>query len=181
MTTPVLTTDGVIGGGNAISTNSKYVERSVYFMQWINLNVKARNIFAYGIEGTHWNMNPEGNVTRTEAGTTNYLPAAWPQGTFFTQYVEAPHPANNWEGLLKTCLSSEATPLLGFVPDNSKVETEIAGVDLIWAQYSRALSCGSVEDPAADLANVLEQLKASGLDNIIQEYQAQVDAFLAAQ
>ncbi len=182
ITEAIYTTDYIIGSGHAISTNSDYIERALLYLQWINCNSEARNILCYGIEGTHWNLTDEGSVERTDEGSSKYAPASFSQATFFTTIPESPKSVDSWDGLLESCSNASATPLLGFVVDNTAVETEVAAIDLIYSQYSRALMVGAFDgDAQAELASVLEQLNASGLDTVMEEYQSQVDEFLAAQ
>ncbi len=174
----VYTTDSVIGSGHAISVNSEHVERALLFLQWINTDFEARNIFCYGIEGTHWNLTKDGTVEKTEQGMNKYRPASFSQGTFFTTIPEAPKERNSWDGLLESCMSAKATPLLGFSPKTEAVETQIAAADTVWKQYSKNLECGMSKDPAADIATALEALNGAGLQDIIAEYQSQVDEFM---
>lgn len=177
----VYTTDSIVGSGNAISINSDHIERSLLFLQWINCNSEARDIFCYGVEGVHWNKTAEGTAERTEAGNTGYRPGNFAQGTFFTETPEAPKSLDSWDGLLESCMNAMATPLLGFTPDNSAIENELAATNMIWSQYSRAFMVGATENPEAELAAALTELEAAGLNTIIDEYQAQVDEFLASK
>lgn len=178
---PIYATDFVLGSCHAISVNSKYVDRAVLFLQWINCDFDARNTFVYGIEGTHYNLTDEGTVEVTERGTNKYRPAMFSQATFFTTIPEAPKPLNSWDGLLQACLEAKATPLLGFTPNNELVENELAQLNTTYKQYERALNCGAVADPAAELARVLDEMNATGLQDVIDIYQEQVDEFLAAK
>lgn len=147
----VYTTDSIVGSGNAISINSDHIERSLLFLQWINCNSEARDIFCYGVEGVHWNKTAEGTAERTEAGNTGYRPGNFAQGTFFTETPEAPKSLDSWDGLLESCMNAIATPLLGFTPDNSAIENELAATNMIWSQYSRAFMVGATENPEAEL------------------------------
>ncbi len=177
----VYTTDSVIGSGHAISVNSDHIERALLFLQWINTDFKARNVFYYGIEGTHWNLTDEGTVEVTPQGMNKYRPSSFSQGTFFTIIPEAPKARDSWDGLLESCMKAEASPLLGFTPNNEVIETEIAAADVVWKQHEKKIIYGLSKDPEADMAAALEALNGAGLQNIIDEYQSQVDAFLQAK
>ena len=172
------TTDFVIGSGHGISVNSNYVERSLLFLQWINCNYEARNLLLYGIEGVHWEKTAEGTVQKTECGTQKYSPASFSQATFFTTIPEAPKAIDSWDGLLKSCMTAEATNLLGFTPNNENIQNELAGINTVWAQYSKNIEHGLTEDPEADMAIAAEALKVAGLQTVLDEYQAQVDAWV---
>lgn len=175
------TTDSVLGSAHAISVNSDYVERALLYLQWINCNSEARNIFCYGIEGTHWNKTDEGTVERTDRGATKYNASSFSQATFFTVIPEAPKALDSWDGLLKSCMEATATPLLGFTPNNEMIENEISSVSAIAAQYERALRVGAVDDPAAAIAQARDGVMSAGMQAIIDEYQTQVDEFMASK
>ena len=172
------TTDYVIGSGHAISVNSDYVERALLFLQWINCNYEARNIFVYGIEGTHWNKTEEGTAQKTEQGLNKYSPSSFSQATFFTTIPEAPKPLNAWDGLLESCQTASATKLLGFTPNNDNIQNELAALNTVWSQYSKNITCGVSQDILADMETALEAMKVAGLQTIIDEYQAQVDEYI---
>ena len=61
------------------------------------------------------------------------------------------------------------------------IENELAAINSVSAQYDRALRVGAVDDVAAEVSNVLNALQGAGLQSIIDEYQSQVDAFLASK
>ena len=178
--TPALyTTDYVIGSGHAISVNSDYIERALLYFQWINCNYEARNIILYGIEGVHWNKTEEGTAQKTEQGVSKYSPASFSQATFFTTIPEAPKSLNSWDGLLESCMNASATKLLGFTPNNENIQNELAAINTVWNQYSKNITCGVSQDVLADMDVALEALKVGGLQAIIDEYQAQVDEWIA--
>ncbi len=173
----VYTVDSAIGACNAISYQSENVERALLWFQWINCNNTARDIYCYGIEGKHWNKTAEGVIERTEEGNTNYRVSAFSQGSFFTMTPEVPNTADVYLGLLQSCVEAPVTVLQGFAGDASEVETQIASVDTVWTKYQRSLNCGVYEDVDAQIATILEELRGAGLDEIIAEYQSQVDEF----
>ncbi len=69
-------------------------------------------------------------------------------------------------------------PTYGFTPDNANVATQIAAVSNVYNQYYDVLTYGEV-DPAEYLPIFLQELKTAGIDDIIAEYQSQLDAWLA--
>ncbi|MBO5034460.1 MAG: extracellular solute-binding protein [Oscillospiraceae bacterium] len=68
-------------------------------------------------------------------------------------------------------------PLYGFTPDPSKVSNEIAAVSNVVDQYLKPLTYGDV-NPDELYPQFIDALKAAGIDNIIADYQAQVDEWV---
>ena len=77
---------------------------------------------------------------------------------------------------------NSADPLIstGFIFDNSSVLTEISALTNVRDKYIDAIGSGAV-DPAEAIPEMNEALKKAGLDKVIQEKQAQLDAFISAK
>ena len=73
-----------------------------------------------------------------------------------------------------------ASLLSGFVFDSSSVQTEIANVTSVVTEMLKPLVTGSV-DPETTVPQFLERLKTAGVDKIIAEKQAQLDAWNASK
>ena len=67
---------------------------------------------------------------------------------------------------------------LVFFFDPTNVETEMAQLANVNAQYALALDCGAT-DPETELPAFLEALDAAGMQKYLDEANAQMDAFLA--
>ena len=65
----------------------------------------------------------------------------------------------------------------GFIPDSSNVSTQVAAVSNVYDQYYDVLTYGDV-DPAEYLPMFLSELETAGINDIIAEYQTQLDAWL---
>jgi len=70
-------------------------------------------------------------------------------------------------------------PLYGFTPSTANVATQVAAVSNVVDQYLKVLTFGDV-DPDEFYPQFLDALKVAGIDDIIADYQAQADAWLAA-
>ena len=66
----------------------------------------------------------------------------------------------------------------GFTPSTENVQTQVAAVANIVNQYNTTLTYGE-EDPAEVLPEFLADLEAAGINDIVADYQAQLDAWLA--
>lgn len=71
-------------------------------------------------------------------------------------------------------------PAFGFSPSNDKVSSQVAAVSNVVTQYNDALIYGDI-NPDDFLPKFLEELESAGINDIISEYQSQLDAWLANQ
>lgn len=152
-------------------------------MQYLNeqyTNPEIMNLLAWGIEGVHYDVMEDGHITTAAAldgQESGYNPqAGW---IFGNQYI-----THVWEGddidlyvQLKEFNDTAAkSKAFGFTFDNSSVITETAAVQSVYDQYKMGLECGLV-DPSTGIDEMVSALKAAGLDTIIAEKQAQLDAW----
>ena len=73
--------------------------------------------------------------------------------------------------------SAWVAPLFGFTPNSDNVSTQVAAVSNVYNQYDKALMYGDV-DPASYLPEFQAALEAAGINDILADYQAQVDAWV---
>lgn len=76
--------------------------------------------------------------------------------------------------------NSKKSEYLGFLFDGANVKTEITAVNNVISQYYTGLECGEM-NPAETLPKFISELEAAGIDAIIAEKQAQLDAWKAQQ
>lgn len=141
----------------------------------------------YGLEGVSWEWNedkssiqyPEGLSIDTVPYTALYTCGAF--GNQFLLYGFDGNTSNEDKVFMKE-LIDEAwyPPLFGFIPDASKVSTQIAAISNVYDQYINVLTYGDV-NPDEYLPQFIEALKTAGIEEVMAEYQAQVDAWLAAK
>ena len=62
--------------------------------------------------------------------------------------------------------------------DVTNIQNEIANCNTVWDKYKNDLLTGA-SDPATAVPACIEELKAAGLDTVIEEAQKQVDEFFA--
>ena len=82
-----------------------------------------------------------------------------------------------WEKLRAFCDSAYVSPALGFTFDSSKVVNEITACNNVIAKYEVGLRWGML-NPEETLPKFNEELYSAGLQTIMDEKQAQLDAFL---
>ena len=83
------------------------------------------------------------------------------------------------EGVYKADREADPSPVTGFTFDANPVKTELANCSAVISEFVPVLSNGA-GDPAELLPQFLSRLENAGIDTIIAEKQAQLDAWKAA-
>lgn len=176
---PFLTTANVIATMIGVTTNSKYPEKAVELINLINTDKEFYNTFIYGIEGVDYKLNEEGKVEILPDAKYDISVNSWAYGSVFNSYVPAGNDDHVWEAHDAINRSAACSSIMGFNFDATKVQTEIANVAAVCTEYIKPLSLG-VLDLEEAYPEFLQKLKDAGVDAIIAEKQAQIDAFWEA-
>ena len=164
----------------AISRTSENAERGLMLINLIHSNQDLFRLMTYGFEGDHYTLNDEGRLERVEGSGYN-IRFDWPFGDAITDGFrpasEDPAFLDNHFAALEIGVPS---PLLGFNLDITPIESEIAQLQAITDQFGPQLNTGA-GNPDDVLPNFLEQREASGVQNVIDEVQSQIDEWLASQ
>lgn len=140
----------------------------------------------YGVEGISWEWNEDKTSIQYPEGLgIDSVPytALYTCGAFGNQFLLYGFDGNTSEDdklFMKDLIDNAWYPqLFGFTPDSSNVSTQVAAISNVYDQYYNVLTYGDV-DPAEFLPQFLEALDAAGIDEVMAEYQSQVDAWIAA-
>ena len=162
----------------AVPQSAKYPEAAVTMLSMIYTSPELNTLLAWGIEGRDY------VVTDGIAG--------YPDNNPDVPYHSADYMAGNqflvipWDGSSADFreISLEATknaPLsayLGFTADTSNITNEVSAVSNAVAEFSKQINTGLAQPEVLDDFNA--KLEASGIQKIIDEYQAQLDAWMEA-
>jgi len=147
-------------------------------------NPELADILINGIEGEHYVKDTVNGVLRypegVDASNTTYSSVAW---AWLNELISTPWEADGpdiWKETLAFNESAHNSIAKGFMWNNSNVLNEITACNNVKAKYQNALECGSL-DPAEALTRYNQELKDAGVDRIVAEKQAQLDAWLADQ
>lgn len=185
---PYLSTSGIQGSMNAFSVtledNPERFDLALKYQELVNTDREFRDMLRYGIPGTHFNYQEDGSVIRTQAGKDNYAPWAFSQGSYELSSIETSEgvKANltQWVDTFKSYEGAVVAVNPGFAFNPDPVKMEVAAVSAVKEKYSAQLYTGTI-DPETAIPKIKAEMVAAGLDKIIAEAQAQVDAFLAAK
>ena len=141
----------------------------------MNTDSKFRDMCAYGTEGNYMEYAEDGTVQKLRDDWN------WPsytQGTFFILSTQADGDPDAWNQVKEQNESATSSTCLGFALDVTNIQNEIANCNTVWDKYKNDLLTGA-SDPATAVPACIEELKAAGLDTVIEEAQKQVDEFFA--
>ena len=171
----VLSNSTVQGSMNCISASCKYPEKALQLLELVNTDSYVRDALYYGLEGDNFEYTADGKIHRLN---TDWTMAGYTQGTFFQVSMLDTDEFNQWDEVKALNENAIASPALGFSFNTEPVADELAACIAIYTQYRSILTTGT-QDPHTTAADMLDQMYASGLQTIIDEAQAQLDAWKA--
>ncbi len=182
LTEPLSTTGNVTAIMWGIPYAAAEPEAAMEFLNLMYSDPEVSRLLNYGIEGVHYQVLENGKFDYLE-GQSNANNTYHPEMTWIwpNTYI-----AGEWEGSqenlgsLMTEFNSNArkSAALGFVFDNTNVINEVTACSNVIKQYAYGLEVGAV-DVDSVLPEFQQALKDAGIERIIEEKQAQLDAWLA--
>lgn len=171
---PIFSNGSVRGSMNGIYSGTKNVEAALKLLELVNTDPKARDMICYGEEGV--------NFDYVEGG--KYVKPNQEKGFGWARYTQANHliltPEETNKNFIEqlTTLNKTATPsvMLGFSPDYSKLESELAALRATYEKYEAELITGT-RAPEDIVPQMMKELRAIGLDDVMKELQKQIDEF----
>lgn len=160
----------------AVSSTSKHPEAAVKFLDWLYTSQENYDLVVYGVEGLTWEDKGTGLYTRPDPNFE--FNADWMIGNLkFTRYEVGTY--QKFIDILGTEKTEGVTNsvALNFVFDSTKVANEYANsmAEVQRSIYPIKLGIVSYEE---GYEAALKKLKAAGIDKVIAEYQAQLNAHL---
>lgn len=180
---PWSTSSAYTGVTYGINANSKNPDAAWTLLEAFYTDADVATLLLDGIEGTHYVDNGDGTISHPDgidSSNTTYGGAdqAWlyPNSTL-TQPIDTLGDADYFDKLMEFNNSATESAALGFMFDTAQCADAYSACLNIHQKYFNALLCGAV-DPDEVIPQAVEEMKAAGLDEVIAEEQAQLDAFL---
>lgn len=172
----------------AVNAYSEHIDKCVELMELLNTNDALFQLIGIGEEGVDFDYDENGNVIYTNGGYYTYN--EWQIAQSFDDEGFDRMPLSKgevgevqkatYEYIYAGDRDAIASPLSGFVFDDSNIRTEIANVQAVLDEMLLSLITGSV-DPETKIPEFLSRLEAAGAGTIVAEKQAQMDAWLATK
>ncbi len=168
-----------------IAGNSEKPEKAMEMLNLMYTNPEISNLFINGIEGVNYQIVDESNkiinyAEGVDATTTNYSVVGWAWPNEQITHVWNGDEPDVWDQLSKFNASAQSSPAKGFVFNNESVLNEVTACNNVIDKYKNGLITGCL-NPEEAIPEMNEDLRAAGIDTIIAEKQAQLDAWIAEQ
>jgi putative aldouronate transport system substrate-binding protein len=142
----------------------------------MNTDAVIATTLAYGVEGVHFTRNADGTLTRTEKGLQEI--GAWARGV--GNYMDLVPALDVMGATFKDDFKAEnslavPTAFVGFTFDPAPVETEIAALKNVYAEYNYRIASGSGN--AALLEEYIKKLNDNQLQKVLDEINRQIEVF----
>ncbi|HHV12150.1 MAG TPA: ABC transporter substrate-binding protein [Clostridiales bacterium] len=172
-------TSSIVNTNWMIPASSVDPDKAMQFMDLMYTDPVVANLLLNGIEGTHYEENEDGTISRIDPDNNKYQEyLGWAYGNQFITKVWEGNALDIYEKTREFNASSLKSKALGFSFDNSAVVNEITACTNVANKYRTALECGAV-NPEEILPKFTADLNAAGIEKIIKEKQAQLDAWAA--
>ena len=182
---PIINTGAVQGSITSVCATSEHPDLAVKYIEEVNNNPELLNLLNYGIEGKHWVWvdkdkklisYPEG----VDGQTVGYNPNAyWQFGDRHNLYLMDESDVGVFDRIDADMKNAAYSPVMGFTPDRTAIQNEIAQISTVAKQYCDPLEKG-LADPATGLKDCQDKLKEAGIDKVVAEIQRQVDEWAKA-
>ncbi len=177
LTDPLASTSTIVNTNWMIPASSANPQKAMEFMRLMYTDETVANLLLNGIEGVHYEENEDGTISYIDAENCKYQDyLAWAYGNQFITKVWSGNEPDVYEKTREFNDSAVKSKALGFSFDTTNVVNEITACQNVTSKYRASLECGEV-DPAEVLPQFISDLKAAGIEKIIQEKQTQLDAW----
>lgn len=170
----ILSNETVRGSLNMVSINAKYPDKCLQLLDLVNCDTKLRDLFYYGEEGVNFEYTADKKVHKIN---NDWALAGYTQGSFFTVTLLDTDEFNQWDEVKALNEAAESSVMLGFTFDTNSVSDQLANCREIWLRYRSEVMTG-VQDPETVVPKIKEELMKAGWQEVMDEAQRQVDAFL---
>lgn len=169
-----------LGTMTCVNVNSKNPEAALKMYQIMWTDAEIFNMLLFGIEGEHYTKAGEDRVSViADSGYNMGGNYGWQLGNQFNAYKMDGQADDIWEVTDAINNAAEVSPLAGFAVDVSPVETELAQISAVVAEYDGKYIYA--EDYDAWVSEYMAELEAAGAETVRAEFQKQLDAFYATR
>lgn len=167
-----------------VNPATKNADKAVAMLALMATDPEIVNLMVNGIEGVHYVVKEDGTATYPEGVDSSNV--GWCIGYSWanmnsTLSIPFNYPSNYFDLMLQSNKDGLKSNAFGFKLDSTNIADEIAACTNVYNQYFKALFSDAVDDYDAMVKTLQDEMKAAGIEKIVAEKQAQLDAFLAAK
>ena len=183
-------------GGNGVSATCENPEEAILFIEALttgtDLGKEIYNTLVFGLEGEHYTKDASDpnrietlEYTGSQGGVdTTYAGLKWILGNSFYAYKNQAVQDGQFENIKKynEAPETQASDHNGFVVSTANVTTQIEQINAVRNEYYSLLLKGihGVNGWEAKYDEFVAKLEAAGLQTVIDDFQAQLDAWMVA-
>lgn len=180
-----LTTGNVNFAQYMVPTACSTPEKAVKLLDIMLTDKDMANLFMYGVEGQDYVVKDEANEIvgypeGVDSSTVGWNNETWLAGNGSLAYVWESDEPGLWDRYKEFNDSAVVSPLYGFTFDTQNVKTEITAITNVITKYE-AVICAGYSEPEEAVSQMVEELNAAGINNIIEEAQTQIADWKANQ
>ena len=179
-----ITTTTVNRNSWTIPVNSREPEAAMKFLNLMYSDKEIIDLLNYGIEGIHYTVLEDGTygpVPDETVTSTGYpLNLTWLFGNQYLSGVWTGDSPDLREESQAINDAAEMSYLLGFAASSDGFDTQISAITSASGEYLYGLVCG-VSVPSDVLPEFNSKLETAGINDLIADVQAQLDAWLEEQ
>lgn len=170
----------------SVNANCEYPERAVQLLNYLYTSEECMNLLSWGIEEKDYVFvdkekgiidYPEG----VDSSTVNYsLWSKFGVPNTYLQYLLNGSDPEQWVQMDAFNSGAKPSKAFGFAFDESPVASQVAAVKNVTDEYVTALGSGLM-DPAEKYEEFLQRLEDAKIQDIIDEAQRQLDAWMSSK
>lgn len=179
LATPPLTTGSLTKFDWAIPVCSTAPEAAAKFLNLMFTNKDINNLLAWGVEGRDY-VVVDGVAKYPEGVTPDKVAYHTADFLYGNQFLVTPwdgNEANARDIELASFKSAALSPFLGFSCDTTKVANQLTAINNVLGEFKGGLESGVLGMKEYDA--FIKKLKDAGIDQVVAEYQTQLDAWKA--
>lgn len=181
-------------GGNGVSSTCEHPEEAIKFIEALTtgteIGKQIYNTVVFGIEGKHYTVdaNDADRITTLEydgsqgGADVSYAAMKWIMGNSFYAYKNQAVKDGQFENIKKynEAPETQSSDHNGFVVSNENISTEIEQINVVCEEFKSQFDSGVVgKDFEKSWNDFMAKLEKAGVQTVIDEYQSQLDAWLA--
>ena len=179
---PICTTTSTSGLGYAVSGVTRNEERAVELLDWLFGCGEVNDLMNFGVEGEDWVAVNDKIATYPDGKDMNsvgyHLDWGWAIPNQFSGHLWEGNDEDLFEQYQAFRDNAHKSLAYGFSFDSSNVTDEVIACQAVLSQYLPMITTGSV-DPDQYIAEMNQALYDAGLQTVMDEKQAQLDAWAA--
>ncbi len=170
---PYLAKDKGLAAMTAVGLKSKHPDKAIRLLELVNTDKEVYNLLAFGIRDKHYKMNEDNKISIIEGSGYTHN-SAWIFGNQFNALLTEGQDDSVWEETDKLNREAVKSPILGFVLDTKPIKSEISQVAAVRAEFTEK---SIVVDGFAKREEMMNKLKAAGIDKVKEEVQRQINEY----